>query len=238
VKRVLDTGPSDGAAAHLAALSAAGFHAEAFPCLELFPCEPAWTPHPDGYDLAIVTSRAAVPWLLRHRGTIARLACVGQGTAACASDGGWTPSIVATAAAERLMALVATGERPRSVLWPRGSEALPTVRERIEAWGARVDAPIVYRSEKRTYPRGETARAVFSADAVVADESPGRRSTRGGTSADEDSSARVPRVVALGETTAARCRALGFPGVTVVESPSSEASARAVALAFSQETSP
>lgn len=85
----------------------------------------------------------------QERRALPRVAAVGAATAERLAEHGVSAAVVAGGSAEALAdALLAEDPdlRGRRVLWPRGDRALATFPERLAAAGAKVDAPVAYRT--------------------------------------------------------------------------------------------
>lgn len=190
----------------------------------------------------VVTSAHAVAALAAHpgwrrAGTRPRVAAVGSGTAARLRETGATVDLVGygtggASLARTLIDAEGEGLRGARVLWPRSDQALSDLAERLEAAGARVVAPVAYRTlPARPDAIGWFVDALERGDVdAVAFLSP---SAAFGLAAalearDLGRLRRRATVASLGPTTSAALRSLGAP--PQVEAPHPDPLALAEAL--------
>lgn len=182
------------------------------------------------YDwLAFTSPRAVASVAARRRwtGGAARVAAVGERTAALLREAGWPVHVVGPGegAAGLARAMAGTGGvEGRSVLFFAGSMARPVLEGELEAAGARVHRVETYRTEVTPPPtpavRADLAAGVdavlFASPSAVAglDEAlHGRLSTE----------LRGVRAVAIGPTTADALAACGLSDPAVARTPSLDA---------------
>ncbi len=156
-----------------------------------------------------VTSPHAAPSLEEHRERIAglRIAAVGQGTASSLQSIGLRPLVIGEAGGAALAAaMVDAGLRTGDVvLHPCGQRVRPELGEALRSAGAVVRPVVVYRMVDD--PVGE--RAADGEFAAVIVGSPRLAERAAGLFPDR------PRAIAIGRTTAAALRDLGWPPVAV-----------------------
>lgn len=173
---VLHTGPLDKAAAWIEALRAGGVEAVALPTVRTEDVPPdektdEFVARDAPYALVVLTSKRAAYVLPRWRRHLAYapVAVVGKETAYGAAAYGFPASVVGEAGADALAERLTADDalRGKTVLWPCGEAALPALRTRLEAAGARVVAPVVYRTVRETVDPRRLRRLVRDADGVV-----------------------------------------------------------------------
>jgi uroporphyrinogen-III synthase len=173
---VLHTGPLDKAGAWIDALRAGGVEAVALPTVRTDDVPPdektdEFVARDAPYALVVLTSKRAayaLPRWKRHL-AFAPVAVVGKETAYGAAAYGFPAAIIGEAGAEALAERLVGGDdlRGKTVLWPCGEAPLPTLKERLEAAGAKVVAPVVYRTTRETIDPRRLRRLVRDADGVV-----------------------------------------------------------------------
>jgi uroporphyrinogen-III synthase len=173
---VLHTGPLDKAPAWIEAMKDAGVEAIALPVVRTDEAPPdvatdELVARDAPYALVVLTSKRAayvLPRWKRHL-AYAPVAVVGRETAYEAAAYGFPAAIVGDTGASELAArLLDLGDLSgKAILWPCGSAPLPTLRERLEAAGARVTAPVVYRTAREDVDLRKLKRRLREAEGVV-----------------------------------------------------------------------
>lgn len=229
------------------ALAARGIESRALPTTRT---APPFDPEPldralaelDTFAWLVVTSAHAVAALTAHpawrcAGLRPRIAAVGSGTAARLREAGVTVDIVGygaggAALASTLIDAEREGLRGARILWPRSDQALPDLAARLEDAGARVAAPVAYRTlPARPDSIGWFAEALQQGgvDAVAFLSPSAAFGLASALEAGELGRLRGHATVAsLGPTTSAALRSLGAP--PQVESPHPDPVALAGAL--------
>jgi uroporphyrinogen-III synthase len=173
---VIHTGPRDKAPAWLEAFRAAGVDAVSLPVVRTDDLPPddktdEVVARDAPYALVVLTSKRAayvLPRWKRHL-AFAPVAAVGRETAYGAAAYGYPAALIgedgAAALAERVVAL---GDLAgKTILWPTGDKALPILRDKLEAAGAKVVAPVVYRTVREELDLRRVRRFVREADGVA-----------------------------------------------------------------------
>ncbi len=204
------------------------------------------------YDWLVAASANALRELgaaARERGAElaklrARVACVGDASAAAARELGLAPEASAGGDAQRLLAwlLAQPDWRGKRVLLPRAASAGDALPAGLRAAGAQVDELALYRTEP----------APFESKALIADLTAGRihalafaspsaaRHFAAGVEAAGLAAARAAAVVAIGPVTAEALRGVGLAPDVVAETPSAAGlvSALEAHFAMSQQEEP
>ncbi|MEY3214479.1 MAG: hydroxymethylbilane synthase [Pseudomonadota bacterium] len=220
------TRPEGQAGALEAALHAVGFDVVAVALTRVEPVAGALPERRPGDVVAFTSANAARA--LFERGALGWLAgaevvAVGPATAAALRELGVPPTMIpATATGAGLAAALGPGRR---VLHPRAEEALDSLREGVEASGGEYVAAPVY----RLVPNPEAAEAVAAALPVDVIPLGSPSAARALVALGLDLGA--ARVVVIGPTTAAACRALGLSVAAVA----TEASAAGLAEGAARE---
>jgi uroporphyrinogen-III synthase len=138
------------------------------------------------------------------------VAAIGPRTRSVAEAHGWTVSAGGDQGLTGAALVAALGEiRGRDVLWPRPAEATPGTRDALAAAGARLHDVVAYENREPPGLR-EALTAAPAVDIVVlAAPSAAQRVGRFLRGA-------LPEALALGPTTAAAAREIGFQPVTTV----------------------
>lgn len=173
---VVHTGPLDKARAWIEAYKGAGIDAVALPVVRTETVEPdgkvdEFVARDAPYALVVLTSKRAayvLPRWKRHL-AYAPVAVVGKETAYGAASYGYPAAIVGEGGAEELAAqLIGLGDLAgKTVLWPCGDAPMPILRERLEAAGAKVVAPVVYRTVREHVDPKRLRRFLRDADALA-----------------------------------------------------------------------
>lgn len=167
----------------------------------------------------------------------ARVACVGEASAAAARDFGLMPEPAAGGDAQRLLAwLLAQGDwRGKRVLLPRAESAGRALPEGLRAVGAEVDELALYRTEPAPFDRAaliEALRARSLHALAFASPSAARHFAAGvGGAGVEAASTAV--IAAIGPVTAEALRSVGFEPSIVAETPSASGLVTALEAHFS-----
>ena len=164
-------------------------------------------------DVLLFTSHTAVEALgpakaspIRPR----RVAAVGPRTRAAAEAAGWTVSSGGEQGLTGAALVAALGEiRGRDVLWPRPADATPGTRDALSAAGACVHDVVAYENREPPGLREALAAAPAVDIVILAAPSAAQRVGRFLRGA-------LPEALALGPTTAAAAREMGFSPVTTV----------------------
>jgi uroporphyrinogen III methyltransferase / synthase len=239
---IVHTGPADRASRWTAALTRGGFVVRCLPAV----ASEAVVPSPEAlaevaaaapYAIVVVTSPRAPAAFAGMRRWIADadIATVGEATAEACREAGFEPKWIGAGGSRPFLEALAgkVDVRGRSVLFPRGdlvtSPALPELAGR----GARIVAPVVYRTVAVAQPAAEVRAALAGAAGVTLTSPSGVRSFV--TSADAagcGAEARGLFAAALGPSTEAAARKAGFRwrGVCRRPGPSSLAALLARAL--------
>jgi uroporphyrinogen III methyltransferase/synthase len=197
------------------------------------------------YDWLVAASANAVRELgaaARERGAKlgplrARVACVGEASAAAARELGLAPEPAAGGDAARLLAwLLAQGDwRGKRVLLPRAESASDALSAGLRAAGAHVDELLLYRTEAAPFDR-EALLAELRAGRLhaLAFASPSAaRHFASGVGAEGLAAARTAVVAAIGPVTAEALRAAGLEPSLVAEAPSADGLVSALEAHFS-----
>jgi uroporphyrinogen-III synthase len=173
---VLHTGPLDKAGAWIEALRAGGVEAVALPTVRTDDVPPdektdEFVARDAPYALVVLTSKRAayvLPRWKRHL-AFAPVAVVGKETAYGAAAYGFPAAMIGEAGAEALAdRLIANDDlRGKTVLWPCGAAPLPVLKNKLEAAGAKVVSPIVYRTTRETVDPRRMRRLVHDATGAV-----------------------------------------------------------------------
>ncbi len=241
---VLHTGPAADASATLAAIREVGFDVVSLPSIviEAVPVdEPLRQVVAAHAPIAavIVTSRNALASLAELRPWIdgVDLFVVGAETARRAEALGWRPAAVGRDGADHLADLVlARGDlRGRTVLFPCGDRARPTIVERLTSAGVAVIALGVYRTRGEVIAPGRLRDAVPGAQAVIFTSPSGVESfLASATAAGLAHEVRTLLALSLGRTTDEAAARAGFGRRAVSERPSPRALADALAARLKQ----
>jgi uroporphyrinogen-III synthase len=139
-----------------------------------------------------------------------RVAAIGPRTRSVAEAHGWTVSAGGDQGLTGSALVAALGEiRGRDVLWPRPAEATPGTRDALAAAGARLHDVVAYENREPPGLREALAAAPAVDIVVLAAPSAAQRVGRFLRGA-------LPEALALGPTTAAAAREIGFQPVTTV----------------------
>lgn len=249
-KRVLITRQASQAGEWQRALEAAGALPVLVPMIRTAPLrdERALARAFDGlaaYDWLVAASANALRELgsaARERGVSlaklrARVACVGEASAAAARALGLAPEAASGGDAQRLLAwLLAQGEwRGERVLLPRAEQAGGALPEGLRAAGAVVDELALYRTEAAPIDRAALVRELSERRLhALAFASPSAaRHFAAGVGAAGLAAARSAAVVAIGPVTAEALRAAGLAPDVVAETPSAAGLVAALEAHFS-----
>jgi uroporphyrinogen-III synthase len=218
-------------------LEAAGFAATALPWSEVVaPDDPAslGAAFAEPADVVLLTSANALRFLPTGAGAGRRAACVGASTAEAAARAGFEVRLVGEAGGEELAERVVR-EMPAAahVLFVHGSDAREEPVEVLRRAGRRVTGVVGYAKRPRAAFVAEV-RAAPPPAALLVGSPRGAESLADALDAADrpDVRSEVP-AIALGETTAARLRALGFACVRAATRPEPSAMAEAVRGALS-----
>lgn len=238
MKIVLHTGPLDGSDIHARALGAVGFDVRLLPMVRVEAIATS-IQLTKPFDWAVLTSRAAVPWLTACGATFRQLACIGESTARVARDAGLAVDLVGTSGAATLCDLLRIEGACGSVLWPRGADALPIVRDRLAAIGCIVEDPIAYRTLPVAHSESEIREAMSGLAAITVTSPSGVDGLVHALDviAMRPDDLHIP-VISMGPTTLNRSVERGFGFCTSVLQPTATALARGVALALASEMTP
>ncbi len=197
------------------------------------------------YDWLVAASANALRELgaaARERGADlttlrARVACVGEASAAAARELGLTPERALGGDAQRLLAwLLARGEwRGKRVLLPRAERASAALPEGLRAVGAEVDELALYRTEAAPLDRAallSELRAGSLSALAFASPSAARQFAAGVGDAGV-AAASTAAIVAIGPVTAEALRSVGLAPSVVAETPSAAALVAALEAHFS-----
>lgn len=201
------------------------------------------------YDWLVAASANALRELgaaARERGADlaklrARVACVGEASAASAREIGLTPLPASGGDAERLLAWLRANHewRGRRVLLPRAALASEALPAGLRAEGALVDELPLYRTEAAPFDRDAlVARlAARELDALAFASPSAVRHFAAGVGADGVAAARASAIVAIGTITADALRSAGFAPNVVAETPSAAGLVSALEAHFTVEGS-
>jgi uroporphyrinogen III methyltransferase/synthase len=201
------------------------------------------------YDWLVAASANALRELAaaaRERGAElaklrARVACVGEASAAAARELGLTPAPASGGDAERLLAwLRASHEwRGRRVLLPRAALASEALPAGLRAAGAHVDELALYRTEPAPFDRAALVAqlAARELDALAFASPSAVRHFAAGAGADGIAAAHAPAIVAIGPITADALRSVGLAPNVVAETPSAASLVAALEAHFRVEDS-
>jgi uroporphyrinogen III methyltransferase/synthase len=197
------------------------------------------------YDWLIATSANALRELgaaARERGASleslrARVACIGDASAAGARALGLNPEVAGGGDAQKLLAWLLTqgGWRGTRVLLPRAESSRDVLPAGLRAAGARVDELALYRTEAAPFPRAEVlgelrARRLHA----LAFASPSAaRHFAAGVGSEGLAAARSAAIVAIGPVTADALQQLGLAPNVVAETPSAAGLVAALEAYFS-----
>ena len=198
------------------------------------------------YDWLVAASANALRELgaaARERGASlaklrARIACVGEASAAAARELGLAPEAASGGDAQRLLAwLLAQGAWPgRRVLLPRAEGAGETLPAGLRAAGARVDELALYRTEPAPFARAALLAELQAGRLhALAFASPSAaRHFAAGAGEEGMAVARSAAIVAIGPVTAEALRAAGLGPDVVARTPSAAALVAALEAHFSR----
>ena len=169
----------------------------------------------------------------------ARVACVGEASAAAARELGLTPEPASGGDAERLLAwLRASHEwRGRRVLLPRAALASEALPAGLREAGAHVDELALYRTEPAPFDRDALVAqlAARELDALAFASPSAARHFAAGVGASGITAARSAAIVAIGAITADALRSVGLAPNVVAETPSAAGLVSALEAHFSEE---
>ena len=224
------------------ALAALGAEVRLVPCVRAAPPEDPGALHREldratEYDWLFVTSARAARSVAGVAGRTGppRVAAVGQGTAAALREEGCHVDVVSEEGAEALVATMAasTPLHDARVLFPASDRARPEGPRALEAAGAHVTKVVAYRILVPVGVREELrALAVDPTIHALTFTSPSAADALGPALRPEDLRCRI---AAIGRTTAAALRALGWTELVVPPRPDFDSLARALAEAFHVE---
>ncbi|MDO9693351.1 MAG: uroporphyrinogen-III synthase [Candidatus Latescibacteria bacterium] len=224
-RRIVLTREESQSRAWREALAAAGATVLELPLLRYAALTPPAGVDPAAFDWILFTSPQGVHAFadtgLSPGG--ARIGALGGGTAAVLADHGWRDGLNARCrdGAELARAFVAAGAAPARVLLPGPDRRLSEPAAGLRAAGCTVVEWPLYRTE--AIPAGELPRDPFAEGDLVFFASPSA------VGAFAEAYALRPPCVAIGETTAAAARAVGFDPL-VADAPDLSAMARACGL--------
>jgi uroporphyrinogen III methyltransferase/synthase len=186
------------------------------------------------YDWLVAASANALRELgaaARERGVAlaglrARVACVGEASAAAARELGLAPVPAAAGDAQRLLAwlLAQDAWAGRRVLLPRAEAAGATLPAGLRGAGAHVDELALYRTEPAPFDAAALA-AELSArrlDALAFASPSAARHFAAGLGAEGIAAARAAAIAAIGPVTAEALRAVGLAPDLVADEPSAD----------------
>ena len=171
------------------------------------------------YDWLVVTSVRAVEAMLGGQTLAAHsafelpsalcVAAVGPATTAALREIGVEPDFVPNhdTSADGVVAEW-PGEADARILWPRSSEAAPTISDGLRARGMRVDAPIAYRTV--TQPLTEAVRAELATHRILVALVTSGSIARALADELAPLGAKPPAIVTIGPKTSADARAVGL----------------------------
>jgi uroporphyrinogen-III synthase len=239
---VIHTGPSDRARRFFDALAAAGFEVRPLPMIastavEIDGAERAAVVALAPYSLVVVTSPRAAEALPKFAEWIggADVAAIGPATAeACARarfPAKWTGASAGRAFLEALAGRIDVGGK--SVLFPRGDLAQDPALGELAGRGARIAAPVVYRTTAVSHPPAAVQAAIAGASGVTFTSPSGVRSFA--AAADAAGSGRAARdlfAATLGPATESAALRAGFGWRGVCSRPGPDALASLIATAL------
>jgi uroporphyrinogen III methyltransferase/synthase len=236
-KRVLVTRQASQSGEWRRALEAAGAIAVPLPMIRTAPVrDAAALAHAfeslAAYDWLVATSANALRELAdaaRERGAglgtlRARVACVGEASAAAARSLGLAPERVTPGDAQRLAAwlLAQGGWRGARVLLPRAEVAGDALPAGLRAAGARVDELVLYRTEPAPFDRAALVAALAAGrlDAAAFASPSAARHFAAGVGVEGLRAARSVVIAAIGAITAKALREVGLAPAVVADTPS------------------
>ncbi len=166
----------------------------------------------------------------------ARVACVGDATAAAARELGFAPEAATGGDSQRLLAwLLANEDWPaRRVLLPRAERGGELLASGLRAAGASVDEVALYRTEAAPFDRVALVRdlAAHRLHALAFASPSAARHFAEGVGADGIAAARAAAIAAIGPVTAEALRSAGLAPDVVAEAPSAAGLVAALEACF------
>jgi uroporphyrinogen-III synthase len=178
-------------------------------------------------DLVLLTSANAVRWL--PSGARPPAACVGAATAEAARAARFEVLLVGEGGgADLAHAILADLPDARRVLFLRGGDAREEATEVLRAHGRSVRSAVAYETRPRAAFVSEVRAAPPPRGGIVVGSPRAAEALADALDISGRAEERQVLVVAVGETTAARLEALGFPRVVAAARPGAEGIAEAL----------